>query len=811
MMKLIINFLFLCIIFPLNLISDSNTKFLSVSVKYANIRSETNIGSKIVFRATFGTILKVISIKGNWYQVEFKDSKSSNNLHFQGYIHKTIVKPYSVIKNQSTVPEKSKSPPNLSLKSQLKEVLKGEKSIKPDDYFQVLSIEKKMRKTSLAFLSIVKNMQPEEIKTTAKTLQIQKVKVISSRCDVYETKERGSIVIYSPGIGEEFVVLERDDNMIFIKLKDNREGWISETCIQEFSLEKTEKAISFKGIKSSELRKYLRICADLFNNLQGSKKVVDYIFNKYKGYSLKGNYKDKFLITIQRSTKYFKYAGYFYKKYSFENNNALFKDRINILSKISAWGELLIGKSKYDTQFLDGNLDTFEGATSSLSLGANYALTSDSNLSIAMSTIKDVIQTPYKTTNFDISYSMKKKKLDLNSGININSYADTTNNLNNFNRFTLRAGGIYEVFEKLDLNFNYSMLNNKYADNPDSDYSAHRFSLFADSRMKNGKNLIFRLNSTLESSDSPFHQFTEISPSITLLKENSKKRNRLKFQFKNISFKELEIRDYSKFDLSLYNRKREGEKSRFTDLGVSYKKYPNNNISTYYQFRGKIGSSKFGKSRKHSSISAITNIMTGNYSNNFTDFKIDFGKSSPAFYNNFSVLFKFWHKHENEDSGDIVKPYILDIYGKIGVNLKYLRIGPTVGVHAFISKDDGVDFIKRDGNLLRFGGWAEIQFNFLKSARFNLNLAYEYGFVYSNQISVNRTTGELLMDDPLMRHPTTLQLNSYITVPFKDLMDIIAKVNYYKIATDMDTRTSINPIDYNNRLVIMLGVRFRYN
>ncbi len=88
---------------------------------------------------------------------------------------------------------------------------------------------------------------------------------------------------------------------------------------------------------------------------------------------------------------------------------------------------------------------------------------------------------------------------------------------------------------------------------------------------------------------------------------------------------------------------------------------------------------------------------------------------------------------------------------------------------------------------------------------------YEYGFVYSDELAVDVNTGLLTIGDLVQRHPTTFQINSLISVPVLANLELIGRLNMYKIKTDMDQKLSINPIGQSNRFVVLFGVRYRYN
>jgi hypothetical protein len=141
-----------------------------------------------------------------------------------------------------------------------------------------------------------------------------------------------------------------------------------------------------------------------------------------------------------------------------------------------------------------------------------------------------------------------------------------------------------------------------------------------------------------------------------------------------------------------------------------------------------------------------------------------------------------------------------------------LRYGPSVGAH-FQVLDDGGDFLERDGNLVRVGGFVEGSTPIGAGGRLAVNASYEYGFVWTEPVAI-AGDGTVTAGDAVTRHPTTLQVNANAQLPLGESYDLSARLTLYRIGTDMDSVYE-NPlpgtVTDNRRTTLFVGVRYRYN
>ncbi len=487
------------------------------------------------------------------------------------------------------------------------------------------------------------------------------------------------------------------------------------------------------------------------------------------------------------------------------------------MKKISAWGEILIGPSTYSTEYHDTYLNTEnKGLVSSINLSANTSLNKNSKVDLNFTKLNDIIQTPYSSTNIALKYSYDNKKtLGIGTSLILNSYTDKNEEslgLNDYTRSGFIINSFYNLSNDTSFSLNYSHLNNSYKNNSDNNFSTNKFNGRVKHSFSAFSGVYANFIGLFGSSDSAFHDYSNTQTEIGYKTGKLNSMTKINLLYENLSYSEMETSNYNIIKIGLYKNKRKSAHYSYYYLDYISKSFPNNTVESYNQIKGAFSTSKYGKHSKTFLLSFFTNIYKEQTDFNFTEARVDFGTISSSIFFNLSGFFKLWHSPQSENS-TIVKPHVVDLYGKMGINTGVFRIGPTVGVHLLMSSEEGVSLIKRDGNLFRFGGIVEGNINFGTGSFLNLRGAYEYGFVYNNELSINPYTGTIKRGDLIQRHPTTIQLSFLFStpLPISNNLKFLVKGNYYKIDTAMDEKISINPILSNKIFKIIAGISFRYN
>jgi uncharacterized protein YgiM (DUF1202 family) len=786
------------LIFPVK--STAQELKVRVKVEKANIRLRPSMDSQIVTQVVLGTIFTVLDTTGQWYLVEHRPENSDFTL--SGYIHEGIVE---IISGAPPAQEAQAPPPAEQRAAPPPPVPTGKL---PRDLDQMMKIEKSMRRGSLAFLSLIKKMEPEETAGT-QDRTVEMVRVVIDGCQVYETMDTSTTVIYVPRINDEFEILDRNDGFYRILLPDGREGWISEQCIQVFSIQKQQPVIRFQGVESKEVKRYLDTATDIFANLTQQKQFADQI---YKKAASSGPGQERiFQISYTKIQKYFRYAREFHGK--FVEHKSFQADGATLLSKLSAWTEFLLGPKSYGTEYLLEDAVNNSGMIYDLSAGGNLTLNQKSRVAVKFRKKSDIIQTPYDTLNVDAGYSYRNKdKLSFNLGANLNTYNDQLSDYSDFKRMSLRSDIDYQMSAQSRLRVDYAFLRNTFTLNPDNSYNNHRIRAAAKWKSGSRSEFTLQMRSNLQSSQSDLYQFTNLEPSIAFDRFGVNSRMTVRAFYDMLSYSGLKLRSFNRAVFQFRSHSSSSGTNSLWDLSLMSKNYPNNKSSSYLQMRGSYARTRGGRLKMRFAPSFTTNLYSDNSDNSFTDLRMDLSTTTSAFFTSISSFFRLWHSPGDPDvENAVVKPYILDVYGRLGLNLKYFKIGPTFGMHALFSSENDVEFFKRDGNLIRFGGMVEGNIPFPSGIFLTLRGTYEYGFVYNNEIDIDVNTGDITTGDLFLRHPTTFQINSTLRVPLYKNLILLGRVNYYKIATDMDEKLSIRPVTQNTRFVALAGISYRYN
>ena len=666
---------------------------------------------------------------------------------------------------------------------------------------ELSNLEKKIRSESIALNSLIKKVHPD-YSEQLESVKISKLKIISNQCRVRETIQRSSQGLYSPTINEEFNIIEHDDNYYHIELGDGRDGWVHESCGQKITETVERKSLS-SLLSDSDIGKYLDFSEQIFIKIEEKKIQADRIVDKNDIKKSNSSYKN--------IIRYHSLAVGINEKY-LKGRKTYITENFPLEKRFNGSTEFLFGKSNHNQTYLDGIEADYDEGNRDFAITGGFIINKSSQANINFSSKSEVLQTPYKTRNFGFGYNFSGlKKLLLKTNLNFNSYDDGISLNNDYSRFQFNVNAQHQLSSKTNFNYNYSFLNNNYKVGDETDYSNQRLSAIANLKLNAITKLVISMLANIENSDSEYHKFISLYPAISYQRKIGDKRTNLKFRFESLTFEDLELRDYNRLVLSYLIKNRKINKRKTTDLSISSKSFANNDISNYYQVKTKFSSSTIGKKNKRKSLSLYTNIYPNSEDNSFTDFRYDYNVRSVMF-SNFSAYYRLWHNTfaSDDDSTTSANPSIVDLSGKFGFKVGPIRIGPTVGLHAILDFDAD-EIFKRDGNLFRLGGVAEGTILLPKMINISLMAAYDYGSVYNEELTVATSTGEITLGDLQERHPTTIQFTSTISAPLVHNLELIGRINYYKINTDMDETLSINPIEFTKQMSFQLGIRYRYN
>ncbi len=674
------------------------------------------------------------------------------------------------------------------------------------DLARLQQVEGRIRRESLALLGLVRQMRPRR-STEEAMRSVEIAKATRSGCPLHEAPHADSRAIGSTGSGEEYEIRERQDDLLRVELSDGREGWLAESCLQVLTVERRQNAVSFDGVSSSELASFVAVAGEIYARIVSEKELADDAFEPYRAAAAAGASSLQGLAGIHaRIATLHRYAHDVYYGV-LGGGRGGGPEQMALLSRISAWAELLLGQSRFETE---GTLAE-EQSTTARSLAGEVALEIDdaSELRVGFDNRREVLRTPYESTTAGAQYQTRRTDLDFSAGLEVHRYKDELAAQNDFGQTRLRSDLGYRLASGRRLSLSYGFLGNSYSNDSANDYSAH--SIRGGVAIETGPRdrLYLELDTRLESSDSPFRSFRHLEPRVRYERRRGGSQLNLRGSYASLEYDDLELRSYRNLDLRLQHIA--SIAGRRLELGFVRKSFPENGVADYMQLDASYAKRGGASSSKHVALRLLTRLYSERDENDYSELRFDAGGRSRSgsretMFNATSLYFRFWH---DTGEGGAERSHVLDVNQKLGWVAGGLRFGPVVGLHALLSTEEGAEFVKRDGNLLRVGGNVEGDLKLGRNATLTLSAGYEYGVVYSDEFTVDASTGEIVVGDVNVRHPTTLQVNCHLRAPLRERLELIGRLQYYQIKMDTTAATSLTPVTANNRLALQIGVRLR--
>ncbi len=671
-----------------------------------------------------------------------------------------------------------------------------------------------IRRQSMALLSLIKTMYPAEVGKRA-----EMAKLIKPQGRVYASDDTSSRIIFEPRFNDEFPIIDRKDQWYCIKLEDGRKGWIQEGEIQLFRALKTPaEPILSPNIRGCEAQRFVSLADDLYakvcHNSEEALRVIDETLAAFK--ELPEGEKRKFREEIdplekrrRRINKYRIYAKHFYQRYiegmSFEGLTGG-KRAVDF----NAWLSLLAGNSRYERNAPHTEGGPEKTTFRDINAGGTLYLGDHSKVLASIAHRNEVLQTPFNTNKFNLSYQlMDFRGFNLNTHLNYYAYNDKNSDQNDYGIASLGSGIQYAINPDAILSFNYLFRHKSFKEESDEDYSANRIEGGVRLDLNPRNRLTFNLTSIFQSSDVSYLDFNRLQPRLELLHAKSLfSTMRLAVEFEGITYEgNAELNNFNREGFELTWSSKSGRKSTHRGIGIVAKQFPHNKDLSYIKVQESWGWSTLGVNSSNTHLSLVSTIHTqsGGSQKDYSDLRLDHMGDLGYLYFNLSLFGRIWH-----DMGSVDVPdHLLDLYNRFGVNIGGIKIGPSLGLHTLISKDE--KFFKRDGNSFRVGGTIEGNLILANKIRLNLSSSYNRGFVYGSNLTVDPLTGDVTYGELSERHPVTLQINSMISIPIIHLLDFRLEASHYKIDPDTDEGTSINPVDNYSRFKIAGGLNYRFN
>ncbi|MBN2416020.1 hypothetical protein JXO52_09270 [bacterium] len=667
---------------------------------------------------------------------------------------------------------------------------------------RLAKLQRQITTQSLAMLGLIRQMDPVEVK--AGSMRIDRAVVMTSSCPVYEIMDMESRVIHHTIIQETMQFLEQRDGLSKVRLPDGREGWVDSRCIQVYTDFEGGYQIHYPGVRNSEIPAYIRTLTEMMNSLAVMKNKTDTILRESAGALTRQDVRivDSLRVSIDKS---FGYAQRFFYQY-INNRSADTWYRINLTDRMHARGELSLGYGKYTTLYL-ANDDAVEGSLSgALRLNGTLDAGPNTKINAGFGQRKEVLKTPFSASELYTELESKiNQRFNISTGLYLDTYRDPDIEKNSYNRFSWRNQGEYRISRRDNFRIHYVLLKHLYTEEDSTGYTDHTINAQISRRFDTGDRLLLELRSRLETSESSYHRFSNMAPAITY---EGPVRARLSFE--NHRYEMIDFKSYRRLEAAVDGTVLLGTWNIRSDIAAVVKTYPENNINDYLQIHGRMSMNRRSGATLSLVPSMYTTLFTHLPENSNTDFRMDVTTNGTGIRQSWSLFFKYWHDPGNPDKDQPVKPHSLDFYGRLLFPVQGLFVGPAVGVRAVISRADGFEFLKEDGDVIRTGLHVNGSLPVLDKGRVAFNAMYEYGFVSGTEFEVDEA-GEIEWGDYYRRHPVTFQMNLDFSRPVSEIMEVFARVDMHIISTDISAISGRNPVSGNRRFQVLAGIRYIYN
>lgn len=793
--------LFFCWLLLIATMVFSAAERYRVREKAINFRSGPGITHKALGTLKQGETLELLERSGDWLKVACRSGKMKGT---EGWVHRSVVEPAGTAPAAQDKPVQKKKAELPRQQPRISEPLRT--AVAAGDEKQMEEIRKKMLTDSMLFLGLLKQMEPRLVEEKKAGERIPKVKAIRANTPVLDSPMAGAKAIHYPYLNETFAVLEEGDDHYRIALPGKREGWVAKSAVQFFREVATRPVLKFAGVDKLEVKRFLKQLADRFSQIAAGKNVADRIVAGYDPAAVRGT---PLIESYGKVNKYYRIAGQFHEKYRIEESLAFSGTKAGFLARLKLWGELLLGVEKTGTQYAgESTRESVGGGKHAVSLGGSYQASDDLEVALDFATQKDVMLESFTQTQLGggVRFTgVDRMSLALNAGIN--SYGSPDNPQADFSNFSMGTDLAYRLSDNSGLALRYGLQSFKYANDAPNDYLSHRVFAGLNAALSAAWGVQCDLLFEAQSGDLANRNFTRFHPVLTLAARKARGFFKTRLQLDAFSFSDMEEFDSMKLGADL----NWGSNRSDILLGGYLKSNPENDAGDYSRLMLRYTSNS-RDFKKRFAVSVYSNLFTNEKAASYSDLSLELSSLGRFMTNSFHLLFKFWHSPGDADLGETVSPHVVDLYWKLGFNLKYLAFGPLVGVHGNLVLSGDGELLKRDGNLLRFGGFADLDLPLSDRLRILGHGTFELGNVYtSNYTGFNDATGEILIDGVYLRHPTTLHVNGSAQYQVNSSIFAFARGGFYLVKTGFDPIPGMYPVDSNSRFYLLGGVNFRLN
>jgi len=688
-----------------------------------------------------------------------------------------------------------------------------------NDIIELEKISTELKKNILPLLTLIKEFEKSNQFTT-----LEIVKAVQPDVNVMEADNPSSTTIYTAQPDEEFELLEYQEPWLKIKLKDGREGWVSEDRVQ--IIEKQELAGGFltsnrkkneAGTLLAQMAAFENRTGELFTIAGALQTKIENHYQKLSD-ARKTLYADAYS-RYQNSKsiigKYQTYVEKYYQPYRHLTElTGILPGYITKVKKFSGDASVNFGQSKYS------GIADYSTTSRDLALNGAYKIDDKTSVNASFNNQSEIIQSPFTTTSMGAGFNSSAiKNLKINAGIGHSIYSDKTSEENSFSNTSGRVNLSYQVHQKASLFGNLNLMNKKFELEDGNDYNGKGIVIgtLINPNTQNHLRLQFRGNS--QKSEIDYLSFNQLNPQLYFSSKSSPQKTfSTLIDFNKLIYEESNNQnDFQKLKLNLNWKNRGYKKLSNRSFIVTGKQFPNDSSRNYVragiQTRSQKGSIKLGKT--------INTAFTSNYTyfidrdsasmNDFLDLRINRSATRQRIYFTISFSTRIWN---NFLDLELTGPdHVFDLYTEIGpiindlsggfVAIKSIKPGIILGGHGLVNIDE--DHVFRNGNSAR--GGLSLQSNIgIHKGSLVLAAGYERSFIISTGLASETTEEEITL-----RMPYSYRFKLDFRYPIVNNWDINFRVFSYKITTDANESTIHSPLESRSNTRFSGGFIYRFS
>lgn len=429
--------------------------------------------------------------------------------------------------------------------------------------------------------------------------------------------------------------------------------------------------------------------------------------------------------------------------------------------------------------------------TRNISLAGNVIFNSLSRLSVQLNHNKDVIRTPYTSTDVAATYYHETSGgTTINTSVSFKDYDDVLTDRNSFRNVGAGISVKHPVNESIKIQGDVQAQSKKYYDAEDgNDLQGVQFNTFLD---YSGKKALVNagIRGRFQSGGKAFLDYSRIIPNIRVIFKTAQNSWSLYGEGEQMAYGTAgKANDFNRirFDLETSNR---GKRTQITAINKSY---PNNERFNNLKIKvlaQKIKHSEGRNGRTTGYLEYTFHTSDSSVSGNYADLRFDRNFTKKTTYFDVGAFGRYW-----DDSGPAHR---LSVYSRFGFRYSGFQIGPIIGADMIIDRDD--PDLEQAGNSFRAGLDGRGNFSIRKASIYS-SVRYQQTITYTG-LNIEGESGSRL--------PATVEISGGAKIPVAQMFEIQLDLRYYSLDFDYPQTDDPMPVQTQSGLRYLAGLSYRF-